>query len=112
MLRDVTIRHLKEHYNLDELFAEPDYDRPHKSPCRKYTAYEYKVYARKGDQKFRFYSAVHWKSHVTKVPWWEFWTRVFIGSEIVRYSQDNVADAEYVMHMILQGLEMCDEQAD
>ena len=105
MIYDKTILALKEHYNLDEFDAEKDYDREHTSPCGKYVEYEYKVHVRKGDIEFTFYSAVHWKVEITEVPWHEIWTRIFVGSEVYSYSVDHPADAEYLMHMILMGLE-------
>lgn len=105
MIYDKTFDTVKEHYNLDELHAEKDYDREHKSPCGKYKEYDYKVFVRKGNLRFKFHTAVHWKAHVTKIPWYEIWTRIFVGDEIRRYSVDHVGDAEYLMHMIIEGLE-------
>ncbi len=105
MIYSISFDCIKEHYNLDELYAERDYSREHKSPCGKYTEYDYKVYVRQGDIKFTFYTAVHWKTHVTKVPWYEFWTRIFVGDELYRYSVDHAQDQEYLMHMVIEGLE-------
>ena len=112
MIYDKTFKNLKEHYNLDELYAEPDYEREHKSPCKKHVGYDYKIYVAKGDIKFVFYSAVHWKADITKIPWYEIWTRIFVGDEITHYSADHAADAEYVMHMIIDVLDQAREKDD
>ena len=105
MISDTTFNCIKEHYDLDELRAEQDLDREHTSPDGKHTEYDYKVFVRKGDLKFEFYTAVHWRSHVTEVPWYEVWTRVFVGKRVYTYSIDHAADQEYLMHMVIEGLE-------
>ena len=105
MIYEKTITCLREHYDLDELHAEPDYEREHKSPDGKHVAYDYKVFVRQGNIRFEFWTAVHWKTHVTEVPWYEIWTRIFIGDRIYRYSVDHAADQEYMMHMVIEGLE-------
>ena len=114
MIYDSAFKCIKEHYDLDELNAEQDLEREHKSPCGKYTEYDYKVYVRQGDIKFVFHTAVHWKSHTTQVPWYEVWTRIFVGDEIIRYTVDHAADQEYLMMMVLSGLEQgkANEQTD
>ena len=113
MIQDKTLTALREHYNLDELRATRDFDKECKSPCGKYTAYQYEIYVRQGDLRFTFYMPVHWKATEHKAPWWNIFEILFFGRTYSTYSQDYQLDSEYVMNMILLGLEGDeDEQRD
>lgn len=109
MLFKTNLEHYRKHYHLDELHVETDYDKPHTSPCGKYTEYEYQVFVRRGEMKFIFHSAVHWQKDEIDVPWYLVLTRMFVGRTIVSYSVNHEADHAYVIDMIRQGLESDDE---
>ena len=112
MIFHSALDHLKIHYNLDELIAEPDFNTGHTSPDRKHTEFEYKVFARKGDIRFRFMVPVNWQAHVTEIPWWEIHARIMHGSEVTTYTIDHQQTSEYVINMILTGLEAEPEEKD